>query len=75
MGLLKGVGDLYVNPPGHPPGWLEFKTPGAGQTIEQKAFQELCRANGSRYQVVYSLDHALSVLQSWKALRTREAAE
>ena len=72
MGLLKGVADLFIGVPGQPPGFLEIKQPGEGQTLDQRAFQALCQANGSRYQVVYNLDHALSVLRAWGALRVAE---
>ena len=74
MGLLPGVADLVVIRPGHRADFLELKSRGERQSDDQIAFQDLCRRNGSRYEVADNIDDALRILQGWGVLPERRRA-
>ena len=69
MGMLPGVADLVICLPGDTPSFLELKAKGERQSDDQIAFQDLCRRNGSRYEVADNIDDALAVLRRWGAVR------
>jgi hypothetical protein len=68
-GLLPGVADIAIVLPGGQACFLELKAGKGVQTPEQLAFQEACRANGTRYFVATGLDEAIDVLVEIGALR------
>lgn len=74
MGMLPGVGDLCIILPGQRPLFLELKARGERQSDDQIAFQDLCRRNGSAYEVADNIDDALRALQRWGVLPERRRA-
>ena len=74
MGLRPGAADLaiIVNGRAH---FMELKSPGGKQSKEQVTFAADCAIAGCPYELVKSIDHALSILTTWGAIRmARKAA-
>jgi len=67
-GLRAGVADLCIMLPGCC-GWLELKAGKGKQSDAQKGFQAVCHRLGHAYEVVHTLDEAITVLKAWGALK------
>lgn len=69
QGLVAGVPDLaFVLEDGRA-AYLELKVLGNYQSPAQKAFQACCEAIGVPYEVCYTLDKALAILDAWGVLK------
>lgn len=70
LGLLPGVADLVIVLPGGAVCFLELKREVGGVLSEnQRAFRDLCEANGTPYEVATTPEEVESVLRGWGALR------
>lgn len=70
MGMLPGVADLTIVLPGGHARFLELKREVGGVLSEnQRAFRDLCEANGTPYEVATTPEEVEAVLRGWGALR------
>lgn len=67
MGMTPGVADLVICKAGRV-FMLEIKTDKGRQSVTQKAFEQACRNAEIPYNIVRSLDEALSTLRLWRVL-------
>jgi hypothetical protein len=80
MGLLAGVADLIIVRPGGLVYFLELKTAKGSLSTAQRAFRDVCEANGVPYAVAINSERVEAILRGWGALRsvasmpTRKAA-
>lgn len=70
MGFLPGVADLTIIRPGGLAYFLELKAPKGRLSEDQRAFRDLCEANGTPYAVAASSAEVESILGKWGCLRT-----
>jgi hypothetical protein len=73
-GLFNGVADICLVRPGGAAAFLELKSQSGRQTPEQRAFEQLCKANGSPYAIARNINEAISTLAAWGCIK-RSAAE
>jgi hypothetical protein len=64
-GMRAGVADICVMMDEGTTGWLELKTGKGRQTVEQKAFEAICKRLRHDYAVVRSVEEAEQVLRNW----------
>lgn len=73
-GLTRGLPDLLVLVPGALAGFLELKTETGKLSEHQQHFISLAERAMVRAHVAYGLDEALTILESWGALKAQRRA-
>ena len=69
LGMLPGVADLSIVLPGGRACFLEFKREHGGETsAAQDAFRDLCRRNGTPYEIANTPDEVTRILTAWGAI-------